>query len=103
MLTLNQKYNMQKISAQNRNIEWRFTFDKWVEWWSSDIENRGCSKGQLVMARIGDLGSYSPENVIKQECGQNTSEMRKRLKGNGTNRKGIGGGWNRGMKFKETI
>jgi hypothetical protein len=101
MLTLRQKYGMQKISAQNRNIEWKFTFDEWVNWWGDDIHFRGCKKGQLVMARLGDLGPYSVENVIKQECGLNTSEMRKRVKGNGSNRKGIGGAWNRGMKIKE--
>lgn len=108
MLTLRQKYGMQKTSAKNRNIEWQFTFDEWVLWWGADMSNRGCRKGQLVMARLGDQGPYSPKNVIKQECGVNTAEMRKRVRGNGSNRKGIGGnhnsgGWNRGMKFKETI
>ena len=93
---------MQKISAKNRNIDWLFTFEEWIRWWGSDIVNRGCRKGQLVMARKGDTGPYSSDNVIKQECGLNTKEMRQRVKGNGSNRKGIGGGWNRGLKFKET-
>lgn len=92
---------MQKTSAKNRNIDWQFTFKEWSDWWGNDIQYRGCKKGQLVMARKGDTGPYHPNNVIKQECGANTAEMRERVKGNGSNRKGIGGGWNRGLKFKE--
>jgi hypothetical protein len=103
MNELKHKYGCQKTHAKLRGIEFNFTFQEWIDWWGSDIINRGCRKGQLVMARIGDQGPYSSNNVIKQECGQNTAEMRKRVKGNGSNRKGIGGGWNRGLKIKETV
>ena len=103
MLTPRQKYWMQKVSADKRNIEWQFTFEEWYGWWGEDFDLRGCKKGQLVMARKNDLGPYHPDNVYKQECGANVSDMRKRVRGNGSNRKGIGGGWNRGMKFKETV
>jgi hypothetical protein len=51
------------------------------------------------MARKGDIGPYEPNNVIKQECDINTAEMRKRVRGNGSNRTGIGGR----KKLKEIV
>jgi len=102
-MNLKNKFDCQKTHAKIRGIDFNFTFEQWVTWWGDDISQRGCRKGQLVMARLNDIGPYSPDNVIKQECGINTAEMRKRVRGNGSNRKGIGGGWNRGMKFKESV
>jgi hypothetical protein len=60
-----------------RNIEWQFTYDTWVEWWGEDINKRGPYKGQLVMARNGDVGPYAPDNVRKATCTENCSEANK--------------------------
>ena len=62
---LRRKFNHQKYTAKTRQIEWHFTLDTWIEWWGEDIDKRGRKKGQLVMARKGDIGPYHPDNVFK--------------------------------------
>ena len=83
MITIKQKYNNAKRCAKDRNIDWQFTLESWINWWGVDIENRGCRKGQLVMARYNDIGSYNPSNVFKTTCEENVREMRLKTKGNG--------------------
>jgi len=73
-MKLSQKYSVQKCHAKNRNIEWQFTLESWLEWWGDNIVNRGRKAGQLVMARIGDIGPYHPDNCIKKTCNENLSE-----------------------------
>jgi hypothetical protein len=65
------RYHAQKSMAGKRGIEWHFTFDSWFDWWGEDIINRGCRKGQLVMARKGDIGHYHHDNVFKTTCSEN--------------------------------
>jgi hypothetical protein len=72
--TLKHKYHSQHNTAKCRGIEWQFTFETWLAWWGDDIVNRGKQKGQLVMARIGDVGPYHPDNVCKKTCGENIIE-----------------------------
>jgi hypothetical protein len=72
-----QKYNSQKAAAKVRGIDFQFTYEEWLAWWGVDIINRGKCKGQLVMARIGDKGSYHPDNCVKKTCSENASEGNK--------------------------
>jgi hypothetical protein len=72
--TLRHKYNVQRLTAIKRNIDWQFTYDSWIEWWGEDIVNRGKLKGQLVMARYNDVGPYHPDNVRKAPTGDNVRE-----------------------------
>ena len=65
------QYDNAKWCAKERNIEWQFTYDAWIEWWGEDIINRGPYKGQLVMARTGDTGPYHPDNVYKSTTSDN--------------------------------
>lgn len=78
------KYSVQKTHAKLRGIEWQFTLEEWINWWGDDIVNRGCRKGQLVMARRGDIGPYHPNNVYKATCGENAADSnikcRKKIK-----------------------
>jgi hypothetical protein len=67
-------YRSQKCSAKQRDIEWHFTFESWLEWWGTDIINRGRKQGQLVMARYKDQGPYHPDNVYKATTKQNHNE-----------------------------
>lgn len=58
----------QRKGAARRGIEWDFTFDEWVAWWSQQAgpnwrKKRGRGRGKYVMARQGDKGPYSPNNV----------------------------------------
>lgn len=52
-------------NAKKRGIEFLFTLPEWWAWWQIDgrWEQRGMGRDALVMARRGDAGPYSPENV----------------------------------------
>ena len=89
-------YRRQKNAAKARGIAWCFTFDSWLQVWSKSgrIEERGRGRGKYVMARFGDVGPYSPENVSiilyeqnAKDCRTNhpvpTAEMRSRQIGSG--------------------
>ena len=57
-----------KSNAKQRGKEWKYTLQEWVSWWEETLganwlEKRGRNKSSYVMARIGDTGPYSPENV----------------------------------------
>ena len=65
----------QKGTALNRGIEWHFTFEEWIDWWGDDIDKRGRSLNDLVMARTGDTGPYHPSNVRKATVAENQKEM----------------------------
>lgn len=73
-MKLSQKYLIQKHHAGKRGIDWQFTLESWIAWWGDDIVNRGRKSGQLVMARIGDIGPYHPDNCVKKTCNDNLSE-----------------------------
>jgi hypothetical protein len=78
-------YHSQKCHALKRKdrngdpIEWLFTFDEWIDLWlkSGKWHQRGCRRGQYVMARIGDIGPYAPWNVEIKLAGENNSEGHK--------------------------
>lgn len=59
------KYQRQWLNAEIRDIEFLLTFEEWLKLWadSGHFEERGCRKGQYVMARFGDKGPYTVENV----------------------------------------
>lgn len=72
-------YQMQKSNARTRGIPWRFSYEEWVLWWESHLGSkwmdlRGCLSHQYVMARPGDRGPYSPENVQCVKSGDNVRE-----------------------------
>ena len=72
MTKIKEAYRSQRDSAtKKRGIEWQFTWETWLAWWGDDIVNRGRRRGQLVQARKGDLGPYSPDNCVKLTHGQN--------------------------------
>jgi hypothetical protein len=55
----------QQRKAKHRGIEFLLTFGEWWTIWetSGKWEQRGCRKGQYVMARHGDIGPYQRDNV----------------------------------------
>jgi hypothetical protein len=67
-------YNVQKKRAQHRGIEFLLTLEQWCKWWGDDFDNRGCTKGKLVMARYGDKGPYALGNIKKITCSENMRE-----------------------------
>ena len=59
------KFNSQRHGAKRRGIEWKLTFDEWVEWWGCDYHNRGTGRFQLQMQRFHDAGAYELGNIKK--------------------------------------
>jgi hypothetical protein len=49
-----------------RGIDWQLTFEQWFGWWleSGHYHERGRLKDQYVMARFGDTGPYSLDNIM---------------------------------------
>lgn len=62
---LKRKYRAQRNGAQRRGIEWKLTFEEWVNWWGDDIPNRGKTRFELQMQRYGDIGAYELGNIKK--------------------------------------
>lgn len=69
------KYGEQKHNARARGIGWGLTFKQWWDIWqqSGHWVERGPGKG-YCMARWGDSGPYSVENVYICTIGQNFAD-----------------------------
>ena len=65
-------YLAQKTCAKQRDIQWEFTFESWLEWWGDDIELRGSKPDDLCCCRYGDEGPYSPDNCYKDTFHNNS-------------------------------
>lgn len=70
------KYAGHKSSAKQRGIAWEFDFHDWMTVWdkSGKFSQRGRKVGQYVMARFGDVGPYSVDNVKIILCSENLRE-----------------------------
>jgi hypothetical protein len=66
-------HKIQKNNAKKRGIPWELPMWEWWRIWrdSGKWEKRGRCDGEYVMARIGDTGSYSTQNVEIIKCNQN--------------------------------
>lgn len=62
--------------ARQRNIDFNFTFDEWLDVWiaSGHLSERGRKRGQYVMARYNDIGPYEASNVRIITTGENLRE-----------------------------
>lgn len=56
-------FNTQRNNAKSRGIEWQMSFEQWWGIWKDYYYLRGTGTNGLVMARKGDYGPYSVENV----------------------------------------
>lgn len=65
-------------NAKFRDIDFLFTYEEWRDWWLTDDRwsRRGCKRDQLVMARFGDEGPYSLDNVYCATVVQNLAEAK---------------------------
>lgn len=70
------RYATHKSNAKTRGIEWKLTFEEWMEIWenSGKYEERGRTRGSYVMARILDMGPYEKGNVKIILTEKNSSE-----------------------------
>jgi hypothetical protein len=73
-------YRKQKAQAKQRGIEWRLEYWEWLQIWqdSGHLDERGKLSGQWVMARNGDVGPYSANNVKIVHCETNNGDAAKR-------------------------
>jgi hypothetical protein len=62
---MKRKYNEHKRSAKQRGIPFLLTYDEWLAIWqaSGHFDERGKRRGNYCMARFGDAGPYSVDNV----------------------------------------
>lgn len=65
-------YTRHKSNAKVRGIEFLLSYAEWIDWWGDDYAERGRGANKLVMARIGDVGPYSLDNIIKITGSENT-------------------------------
>lgn len=70
---LKEKYRRQRYHAQRRGVVFSLTFEEWVTWWGSDIDNRGRGLGKFQMCRYGDTGAYILGNIYKGTHSENSS------------------------------
>jgi hypothetical protein len=75
---LRRAFTIQRKDAIKRSVEFRLTFDEWLRVWfaSGHLLERGCRKGQYVMARPNDIGPYVIDNVEIIPASQNVIDAR---------------------------
>ena len=64
-------YRVQKRNSAIRRIEFKLTFQQWLDFWGGDLDRRGTGVDDLQMQRRGDLGAYEIGNIIKGDARQN--------------------------------
>lgn len=67
----------QRQAAKKRGIPFLFTRDEWWAWWQVDgrWDRRGSRAHNLCMARKGDVGPYSAENVYPATMAENSGSV----------------------------
>lgn len=70
------RFSQQRCMAGKRGIEWKLTFDEWINWWMATgvYHLRGRGKGKYVMARYSDQGAYELGNIEAKLHGVNIRE-----------------------------
>ena len=76
------KFTVQRHDARKRGIKFNLTFEEWCGWWNQTGHwyERGVRKGQYVMARFDDTGSYKLNNIKCITCTENHKEARINIK-----------------------
>jgi hypothetical protein len=72
-------YSSQRSGAKRRGIEFKFTFEQWLEAWGDNLDRRGNRAWDLVMCRINDEGTYEPGNVYIARPNRNHASRRMAL------------------------
>lgn len=76
-ISMSEAYKNQVRSSRKRGIDFLLTFEEWRDWWLIDNRwsNRGRHSGQFVMARRGDAGPYSIDNIYLATSRQNLQDI----------------------------
>lgn len=65
MIDSKKAFANQKRVAKERGIEFKLTFEQWLEFWGDDLLRRGRGASDLQMQRFGDAGAYELGNIKK--------------------------------------
>lgn len=70
-------YRFHKKDAANRGIPFLLSYGEWRQVWldSGHAHEKGCRRGQYVMARFGDKGPYATNNVRIATTEENHAEQ----------------------------
>ena len=73
-----QAYGAHRAGAAIRGIQFLLTYQEWLDIWISSgrFYERGRRVGQYVMARFGDVGPYSVDNVKIITSSENSKEKK---------------------------
>jgi len=79
-MTPKKAYDDQWRHAEDRGIQWSFTYDEWLEMWlvSGKWHLRGRKPEEFCMCRYGDTGPYSYRNCF---IATNEENQRQRWEG----------------------
>jgi hypothetical protein len=82
-------FDAHRQNAKRRGTPFLFTLPEWWAWWQLDgrWEHRGMGRDALVMARKGDVGPYSVENVDCITHAQNMAAIPPEKRANGAARR----------------
>jgi len=74
------KYSRHRAQSKFRNIEFKFTFEEWYDWWLShgidrNIDVKWPGKDRPCMCRKNDQGAYEQSNVYFGTHVDNNAEM----------------------------
>ena len=77
----NKKYLDHRLGSARRGVAFEMSFEEWWAWWLEDgrWNHRGHMPDDLCMARIGDTGPYSIDNVYCCTNRQNNNHAIKNL------------------------
>ena len=64
-VTARKRFANQKAGAKVRGIEWKLSFEQWLDWWGDDLDKRGQRSWSLQMQRVADAGAYELGNIRK--------------------------------------
>ena len=83
-------YSNQRWRARSRKdakgvaIEWKLSYEQWLEVWGDDLPFRGNKRDDKVMARYGDIGHYEVGNVRIITAHENHLERVARMNADGS-------------------
>ena len=73
------KFASHKSGAKRRGIEFKLSFEQWMDIWGDKLDQRGVRSDQLGMCRIGDKGAYEAGNVYLGRPARNGASKRMAL------------------------
>jgi hypothetical protein len=68
------RYKHHRARAKSRGILWELTFEEWWDIWAKSGKWEDRRSGGYCMARRGDVGPYSKDNVRIASCTENLQE-----------------------------